>query len=314
MDVMTREPGSAAQPWGKLFRLIAVLLVIPLIALALIVRTQRTWQQAAAPIYAGGNVRAIAFSEGGDLVLAYDSFCRRLARTSVNCFTQVEEYKPPGLTESFSDHITYGAARVKKDGRMCAEAFEVQSGKEIGIDCEAGARAVAISPSGRFLGSVSGADNGSLRIFDLTDKKPLGSVPIQLGTTTQLTFSDDDCVAVLQGIKIRQFCGLGKGTIVPAKPLTLQAESVESFGFGFNGKLIGIIDSGSRLYVYDQGVRRASMQADDYGSSIRSMAFSPDGDTLALSRGQKIEFWHWRKYDYARQLFSRAPLQSCEPH
>jgi hypothetical protein len=308
-------PPVAVAPirWRRLSIIILVLLVLPIAAMVMILKTQRVWEEAAAPIYVGHNVQAMAFTEAGDLVVAYDAFCQRWAKNSANCFTGMEEYHAPGLTRSFSDRVIYGAALVDvdKDRRSCPEAFEVQSGKKIGQDCDGGGRATAISPSGRFLGTLSGADDGSLRILDLTRNERLGPITIPLGIPAQLIFNDEKCVSVFNGDEILQFCGLDTHSLVPANPLSGKPRSVESFGVGLHGRLIGIIDSRNRLYVYDQGVLRASMQADDYGSSIRSMAFSPDGDTLALSRGPKIEFWHWRKYDYAGQLFSHGPSQNC---
>ena len=302
--------------WRRLSIIILVLLVLPIAAMMMILKTQRVWEEAAAPISAPHDVQAMAFSEDGDLVVAYfaSASCQRWAKNSANCFTKANEYRAPGPTQSFSDRVIYGAALVDvdKDRRSCPEAFEVQSGKKIGLDCDGGGRATAISPGGRFLGTLSGADNGSLRILDLTRNERLAPITIQLQIPAQLIFNDEKCVSVLNGDEILQFCGLDTQTIVPANRLIVRPGSV-AFGVGLHGRLIGIIDGTDHLYVYDRGILRASMQVSNFPSSMKSIAFSPDGDTLALSRGQKVEFWHWRKYDYAGQLFSHGPSQNCEP-
>jgi WD40 repeat protein len=151
---------------------------------------------------------------------------------------------------------------------------------------------LSFSPDGRIL--AAGTDNGSVLLVDPRGKSLLEVLPGDRGPVTNVAFSPDGrlLAAGTETGRVLLF-DTARRTALP--PLFSGPDrTVDDLAFNNDG-LLAVADNHrrvgeSRLTLWDP-IRRVSLQAFPHQAFVDTIAFSPDGRTLAAGSYGRVELW-----------------------
>ncbi len=164
------------------------------------------------------------------------------------------------------------------------------SGDPVMFDTGAqGVDALAFSPDGTLL--VSGANDGTVALWDVATHTPLQTLPGHTGTITSLAFSPD-------GTRIAS--GSADGTARLWNAATGESLATLTVGnaatavaFSPDGGLlaVGVADRGEdQVILFDGGTYAKVAALSGEAGGVYALAFSPDGAILA-SGGDTVQLW-----------------------
>ncbi|MGW0591417.1 protein kinase domain-containing protein [Streptosporangium sp. NPDC002607] len=182
---------------------------------------------------------------------------------------------------------------LSADGRTLVSAsdgearfWDVRTGRRIGGLTGIGddLRVIALSPSGRLLVVISGV---KLKVWNVATGKPTGAVlavqPRNAGGDVGAFFGrSDDWIMVTQGEGLTVWNHLDGRKLYP--PVAGIDFDISADGSGI---AVGGLDGELAAFTLD-GLRRISLGTRCNGCGPR-VAYSPDGRTVAVSRGRKLE-------------------------
>ena len=140
-------------------------------------------------------------------------------------------------------------------------------------------RSIGFRPDGQRL--VSGAENGSVRVWDLASGQPVGEAYAgHRRAVMSATYSPDGEAIVTTSEDGTAVLRDGRGG--PSKPLAGHRGPVWIAAFSPSGSLIVTGSDDRRLRVFDARSGASLREPIDHGASVRALAFNPNGRTLAV--------------------------------
>ncbi len=304
--VEVNQPATPAN-WRPLIGVVTALALVLAVALLYVIRKDRVWQQDARPMIVWPQVLALAFSDDGRLGIANANGVEFRTRDANGCYGTIVSRRDLRGVTGIAQNLKFAVAATPPFSG-CFTVFDLEHpARTREPHCSPGSHAGsgAVSPTGRFLALLVGhGENGRLLVRDLVRKADLPQVPIQLGIPAAVTFTQDNCAAASNGKQILRYCDLDKANPTFPVAFTISDSDIDAFTFSGNGTL-AILDSLGDIVVYKQGVPVSRMRAETKTSPSNpstSLAFSPDGQILAMARNREITFWRWQKYEYFLHL------------
>jgi WD40 repeat protein len=156
---------------------------------------------------------------------------------------------------------------------------------------DGGLLCAAVSPDDRFL--VTGDRKGTVKVWDLASRQPLGSLPGHTNEVQRAVFSPDGgTLATCSTDRTIRLWDVATWTervcLRDGHDLT-----VTSVAFSPDGKLLASAGRDHRIVLWElpQGRRVQSWQA--HASVVHEIVFTPDGDDLASVQADKVaRFWN----------------------
>lgn len=184
-----------------------------------------------------------------------------------------------------------------RDGRI--RLWDVAKGSELqSLDCPGTTAYLAFAPGGKTLlsfsqsGSVNGS--GECRLWDLETRKPLLTregvfAPTALSPDGRrvITGAEGKRLLVLDattGKELRAFA-------LPRREGVSEPEAARCVAFSRDGKLLAAADMTDRVHVWEAETGKELFCPAPLPNWVESLAFSPDGKTLAVAAWQRILFW-----------------------
>lgn len=194
------------------------------------------------------------------------------------------------------DAIAMGIA-ISPDGKTLAIAaaklvllVELDTGKPIGSLEEQGAvlRELAFSPDGMTL--ASGADDGSVWLWNLAERQSAARLEKGRGYVLSLDFSPDG--NVLAEGNADGFVRLRDGhTGAVLRSLEI-GEPVGDLAFSPDGRILASASDDNLIRLWDPSTGRLSRTLEGHSGYVNGLAFSPDGKLLASgSHDGKLGLW-----------------------
>jgi RNA polymerase sigma factor (sigma-70 family) len=186
--------------------------------------------------------------------------------------------------------------------------FEVATGKELrqfaghplGVHC------LAVSPSGKILASAGSSPEGhQVAFWDAHRGTELRRFRAHRWMIGEITFSPDSLTlasASTDGTACLWDVATGKRRQELRHP---RGEYVHAVAFAPGGKVLATGSSGRVVRFWDVATGRELRQMHGFREEIRSLAFSPDGKTLAAASGGAIQL---------RDVTTGRPRQPAEGH
>ena len=201
---------------------------------------------------------AVQFVRNGDGVFAIRDLGKRDAMRALNAvpgLPSVVDARQP-VWQTLTPDGAYAAAAVGGgDGKATIAMWRTDSG-ELLLSCQANASALALAPDGSMLGV--GGDDGAITVHSIADG-------------AAIALPRDDRAAI--------------------KSLALHRDPRVTDRGGGRGWLIAAGDAGGTIRIWDvaKGQLRARLSGSEY--DVQSVAFSPDGTTLASAGRSQGRLW-----------------------
>jgi WD40 repeat protein/tetratricopeptide (TPR) repeat protein len=157
-------------------------------------------------------------------------------------------------------------------------------------------RAVAFSPDGRTVAAGGGDDHGEVRVYDAATGQPVGPMLRHLWPVREVAFSPDGKTLLTHDQSVAHFWDLDTGTEI--EPLPGLQTPILAMAFSPDGKTIATGSFGNApIRIWDVATRKPVGQSLEYRTAeVRSLAYSPDGKSLAavVASGEgpgECRFW-----------------------
>jgi WD40 repeat protein len=156
-------------------------------------------------------------------------------------------------------------------------------------------RCAAFAPDGQTV--AIGRLSGTMTVWDARSAKPLKSVKEHSGAIRSVSFSPDGKRLVTSG-QDRSLTVWETATWTPVRSLVEQPQPILSSAISPDGKLLALAlgdpartgtEGGVRLFEFDTLTERGSLPG--FSGVMWTVAFSPDGQTLAVGTGPTVWLW-----------------------
>jgi WD40 repeat protein len=207
-------------------------------------------------------------------------------------------YDPP--PKDYDRHINPSVS-FSQDGRLVAcgsgndrgYIWSVESGKKVWTAAPAKcAQTIAFSPDGNLFASVAGRHR--LTLWDVASRKPVGQIAGDCSETFQ--FSPDGKLLVSADNDIGFWevpSGKKRGKAKWVFPDLSGRCDLSVFSFAPDGKSLAWAGTDNRVHLVDVATGEESALTRAPAEPLDSIAFSPDGSTVALGCQKKLPVYVW---------------------
>jgi len=186
---------------------------------------------------------------------------------------------------------------------------------------EGGALCLAASPDGGLL--ATGGVDGSIRLWDGTAAKlgePRGSLEGHTGPVSGLVYTKDGLWSVGWDATLRAWdLPAGSGSTARGKargkPTPIGTRELTAVAAAPDGATLVVAGHDGNLHAVDAKRRKVTtMPERKHGEWVRTVRFTPDGDTVMAVLGAESKLWHFDPSAPGRaegQLDPRVPATLC---
>jgi serine/threonine protein kinase/WD40 repeat protein len=153
--------------------------------------------------------------------------------------------------------------------------------------------ALSLSPDGRWLATTSTAENGGIRIWDLTTNRHAADLPGDAGGSNMAFSADGRWLAVGARSEFRLH-ETGSWRTVMTIPRQPPSALSGVLAFASNGRMLAVTITDQKVLLIDPSTEQslAHLSSPD-PQSIRALCFSPDGAALVVAdHSQTIQLWN----------------------